>query len=567
MKFLIRVIPILLIIVLSYLTLSPFFIPGVFPIHDDTQVVRVYEMAQSLRDGMFPVRWVADLGYGYGYPIFNFYAPLAYYIGGIASFFVPSVISATKLMMGIGITLSGLAMYVYARELWGRNGGIIAATLYLFAPYHAVNIYVRGDVAEYFAYAFYPLVLLGVYKIITAGSRKYRWIVLTAVSYACVILSHNLSAVMFTPFLILYVLFLSGQIPAEKRLQAISPSGLAAVLGIGLAAFYWLPVLFEMKYTNVLSQVGGGANFHDHFVCFSQLWQSQWGFGGSVPGCTDGLSFMLGKIHIVLSVVAVTLFILWGKRNTIAQRHAPFFLFAFLLSIILMLSLSVSIWETLPFMSFLQYPWRFLGIAVLFLSLLGGSIAVFFKNHTHPTAQVGILCAMLFIVIYTNNDFFTPQTILGKKDVDIINETSLKWTASKISDEYMPVLFKKPTDSSQIVQEKFVLEGNVGSIVSSITETDTIAADILLSETGTLRIYTAYFPSWKLTVNGVTTPYAVTDQGLMIRLPAGQHRVILQYEQTGPQKLGNSISAISILLLGIGIINKRKQLFHSAKTT
>ncbi|HSA83405.1 MAG TPA: hypothetical protein VLF20_00780, partial [Patescibacteria group bacterium] len=73
--------PLLLVLGLSYWAVAPFFLPGFFPMHDDTQVARVFEMHKALIDGQFPVRWVADLGYHYGYPIFNFYAPLAYYIG------------------------------------------------------------------------------------------------------------------------------------------------------------------------------------------------------------------------------------------------------------------------------------------------------------------------------------------------------------------------------------------------------------------------------------------------------------------------------------------------------
>src|SRR6266571_3739128 len=91
-----------LLLILSYWSIKPFFESGFFPIHDDTQVARVFEMNKSLGDGMFPVRWVSDLGYGYGYPIFNFYAPLAYYVGGIANLVGFDVFFATKFMMIVG---------------------------------------------------------------------------------------------------------------------------------------------------------------------------------------------------------------------------------------------------------------------------------------------------------------------------------------------------------------------------------------------------------------------------------------------------------------------------------
>src|SRR3989344_8538266 len=68
------------VLVLSYFSVRPVFIKGYFPVHDDTQPARVLVMSEQLRKGIFPVRLVDRLGYGYGYPLFNFYAPLPYYL-------------------------------------------------------------------------------------------------------------------------------------------------------------------------------------------------------------------------------------------------------------------------------------------------------------------------------------------------------------------------------------------------------------------------------------------------------------------------------------------------------
>src|SRR5437870_2917084 len=93
------------VLTLSIFSIFPLFHSGFFPMHDDTQVARVYEMGKALHDGMFPVRWVQDLGYGYGYPIFNFYSPLPYYIGGFLNLFGLDALLATKMTFIIGILL------------------------------------------------------------------------------------------------------------------------------------------------------------------------------------------------------------------------------------------------------------------------------------------------------------------------------------------------------------------------------------------------------------------------------------------------------------------------------
>ena len=116
MKYLKQISPLAFIFLLSLVTVTPFLHAGFFPIHDNTQVQRVFEMAKSLNSGMFPVRWVADLGFGFGYPIFNFYAPLAYYIGSIINILGFDPLFSTKLMMVLGIIISGLQCIFWQKK-------------------------------------------------------------------------------------------------------------------------------------------------------------------------------------------------------------------------------------------------------------------------------------------------------------------------------------------------------------------------------------------------------------------------------------------------------------------
>src|SRR3989344_8420666 len=111
--------PIIAVLLLSLFAVLPLLGGGFFPIHDNTQIQRVYEMGNALSDGMFPVRWVSDLGYGYGYPIFNFYAPLFYYISGLFTIFGFTALVSTKITAVLAILLSSFSMYLLTRELWG----------------------------------------------------------------------------------------------------------------------------------------------------------------------------------------------------------------------------------------------------------------------------------------------------------------------------------------------------------------------------------------------------------------------------------------------------------------
>jgi len=226
------------VLILSFWAIQPFFISGFFPMHDDVQVARVFEMKKVLQNGVFPVRSVPDLGYGYGYPIFNFYAPLSYYVGSAFMFLGFDALIGTKLMMALGVILAGIFMYFLARKFFGELGGIVSGLFYLYAPFHAVDIYVRGDVAEFWAYAFIPLAFLGIYK---------RNILIGAIGFAAIILSHNLTAMMVTPFLLIVILLNCYIALGNKKSFIVNPSSLILFLSLALSAFYWVPALLEMK--------------------------------------------------------------------------------------------------------------------------------------------------------------------------------------------------------------------------------------------------------------------------------------------------------------------------------
>lgn len=542
MKFLNKHYGLFIILILSFWAVKSLFMPGFFPMHDDTQVARVFEMGKALKNGMFPVRWVLDLGYGYGYPIFNFYAPLAYYIGGFFSLLGFDALSATKIMMGLGIVMAGIFMYFFSREIWGKLGGIVSGLFYLYVPYHALDIYVRGDVAEFWAYAFIPLAFYGIWKVYK--EQKWKYAIIGALGYAGLILSHNLTAMMVTPFLFIITLLNCYIAQKGKKLSALNFQLSTLFLGLFLSAFYWIPALWEMGYTNVLSQIGGRADFRDHFVCITQLWDSAWGFGGSAKGCIDGLSLKIGKLHLIVVFLALVGFFLSFRALRLAQgklrrevsftssdEQEPsipvgitpilvllFSVLGFLISVLLILEISKPVWEAIPIMAFFQYPWRFLLLTSFFTSLIAGSVLWLIGILFKKTKNVSVVSAgvLLFFLLFFNIKLFQPQTVLNKNVSDFTSVYAITWVASKISDEYLPVNIKRPRSSSDIPKKN----PNAKSVVI------------------TVETHRNLFENYK-------------DQ-----LPS------LLFEETSIEKTANFLSIIGIGILIIGIIYERKGAFY-----
>ena len=92
--------------------------PGFFPIQDDMQVFRLFEMDKCIQDFQIPCRWIPDGGYQYGYPQFNFYAPGVYYLGEIIHLIGFQFIDSIKILFILGFVFSGITMFVLAREFF-----------------------------------------------------------------------------------------------------------------------------------------------------------------------------------------------------------------------------------------------------------------------------------------------------------------------------------------------------------------------------------------------------------------------------------------------------------------
>src|SRR5690606_19120577 len=102
---------ILLVVVFSLVAGWYFLLPGYFAMHDDLQVTRFYEMERCLLDGQIPCRWSPDLGAGRGFPMFNYYAPLPYYVGIMGRWIGLSFMAVVKMIFLMGIVGSAIFCY------------------------------------------------------------------------------------------------------------------------------------------------------------------------------------------------------------------------------------------------------------------------------------------------------------------------------------------------------------------------------------------------------------------------------------------------------------------------
>lgn len=537
---------IIILFILTIPTLLPLFKQGFFPTQDYIYVARIYQMDKALKDGQFPVRWVPD--FRYGEPLYNFYAPLAYYIGSLIKTFGFSFLNTTKILFGIGFLLSGITMFLLAKELFGKLGGLVAAVLYIYAPYHSVDVYVRGALSESWALIFFPLIFLFSFKLVQKKTNQD--LPLLSLSLAGLFFTHSIMTVLFLPFFFFWIIFL---IWSKKQIGSVKHLFLALILGFGLASSFLLPAFVEKEFVQSKYLLTGYFDFRGHFVTIPEFFSTFWGYGASLWGPKDDMSFQVGLVHWVVFVLSLVMAIILRKDKKILYLIL-FLSSSYLFSLFMQHNKSAFIWERFSsVLAYIQFPWRFLGISIFLSSLLGGSLAMILKN------KLSMFIPLLIIVtIITYIGFFHPESYYyDSLDSHYISKEILS-KDDRLPKDYLPIYVK------EIPSEKLIApiakEGQI-KVLSFDKRSSSAKVEIEVLKDATVEIPITYFPGWSAVSDGKSLKIEEPSKlGLIVlKLTQGKHAINLKFSNTPIRLLGNILSLISIfILLGINIKSTKK---------
>lgn len=554
-----KLLPIILIILLTLPAARFLFSPGYFSMHDDLQVMRIFQIEKCLADGQIPCRWVPDMAYGYGQAMFNFYSAFPYYLGALIRIVTPlSIIGTVKLLFLLSLVAAAVGMYLLAREFWGKTGGILAAVLYTYAPYHALDIFVRGALAESFALAILPFLWLGFYLLI----KKPTFARLAGVTFslAALFTTHNLSSLIYAPFTIVWVAFWIIRFKSGRSIKNVA---LAGILGFGLASFFILPVIFESSLIQTRFLTLDYLNYEAHFVAVRQLFLDRdWGFGPSIFGPEDELSFAIGWPHWLLGIFLALIAILWLRKRK--RLELPLLLFGLLgaagFTAYLTHLRSIPIWKAIPIMSIVQFPWRFLGLTIFFLSFALGAFAKGVFRFSKVFSYLIIVFAITLNVGYFKPEYNFPEETDDKK---LSGESFLIQQKSAILD-YLPKT--TPDAPKEPAPNNPVIVSGDGRAYNFSKRSNSFFFDAEIYQDAQLQIPVMHFPGWKVVSGGNVIPSGpMGDYGLItISLPQGKHIIQGRFENTPVRSLGNAMTVTSALVIFGGFLlkaNKRKFLW------
>jgi len=538
------VLALIALLLLTYWSWAP-LISGGYPLGHDGPLtpMRVYTIDRCLHDGQLPCRWSADLAYKYGYPIFNYYPPGVSYVGESIHLLGFSITDSIKIVFILGFILSALFMFLLTREFWGNLGGMVAALFYVYAPYYALDAYVRGAQAEYWALTFFPAVLWSSYMVVREGKPGYA--LALAFFVAMLLLSHNLMTMIFVPLAVAWGLLWALR---SGRLERGVLLALCSGWGLVLAAFYTLPSLFEIELTHV-DIVKSDYYYRDHFVEWHQLFFTRfWGFGRSVLGPADGMSFQIGYLHWGITLASLVVAPVAWRKNRAAFWAIILMLGFFGLSVFMTHEKSAVIWQTVSSLQWLQFPWRFLALTILTSSFLAGALFLVVRDKT--VLSLMLFAALVGGVIGANQEFFRTsdqKQYISDKELFSGHFFDAQLTYRPAVILYLPATASEPT-AFPLAEVEAV--GGSAALTNIEQQSSTMSLVAETSSGATLRASIFDFPNWKVRVDGKTVPHNHDNElGLItFDVPPGKHKIYLSLEDTAIRTFSNSLSLVAWLL-------------------
>lgn len=489
------------------------------PITHDSKdhAARIANFYRSLQEGNIIPRWAENLNWGYGHPIMMFLYPLPSYMASAFHALGFTFVDSVKLVFGFGFIASIVSMYLFASYRFGQTAGILAAILYGFAPYRFVDMYVRGAIGEHIAFIFLPLVLLGLWQ---------SSVVLTAMSMAFLLLSHNAVSLMMLPIIVVFVVYVLV-FEAKRKREFVMRSLSGLLLGFVLSAFFWLPAFMEGKYT--LRDIVTKGEFTSRFVNVADFFNPLWGYG-----TIHEISKFFGVSQLLVLFFAIVLLRFMDKSKKALVAGG---LLGIVVLIVLMTNFAAPLWQVITILQKFQFPWRLLHITTFIVPLIGAVVIAQIDKKWRVSAVV-ILSAIAMI---STIPMWHAKAYVSMQDSNftgVYNGTTDTGESSPIwSIRFMEKSAPAPIE---------VISGKGVSILIGSRSSTHHSYRVSSLESTKLVENTLYFPNWEVFVDKTPVPIEFQNpnyRGLLtFDVPQGDHAVDVVFTDTKLRVFANWIS-------------------------
>lgn len=482
-------------------------------------IERIQEFNLSLQNHQVPPRLAPTIEGAIGYPLFvvNYQTP--YFLAQIPLLIFQNKILAFKTVMSISFLLSGLFALLLFKKIGSNLAALTGALIFAYAPYRFANLYTRGALGESISFVFVPLILLAMHYV--EGRKNRLAFFLLAVSIFGLITSHTVIFMVFAPLIFLYPIVVL-KVAKETLIKILA----AFLVGVGLSSFQLFPSILEKHIMNFDQNLIG--LYQGHFLDFSQIFR--------IPkvGINLGSPFQVG---VACTFVIIISAIYALKRQ---NRQILFFLALAVFSIFITLKMSALLWDNVPVLSYVLYPWRFLGLLVVSTSFL----AVYTVNQ-HKLKTV-LAAFLILLAIYTSRHYFLRPTQLVSNP-----PTSNLTTENEFNTVY---------SNEKTFKNRPLITSTPTTQISNLKATPFRVSFDMVSEKPTeVIIRKLYFPTWQIEVNAQKYPVGQKDGLLSLNLPSGTWSIVASFKESAIRRAGNFASLLFFLGLIAFTIFKREK--------
>jgi hypothetical protein len=567
-----RTIILFAVIAIGLFTARPLFKSQL--LHSTDSLTHLYTLVQLdhlVQNGVLYSRWFPNKASGFGTPLFHYHAPLAFYAAQMFRLGGMPLVSAFQLAFGLALVGAALGMYLWTRDAFGAAPALVAAVAYLCGPYMLYNVFYRGGFSEQFALMFMPFVLWAVRRLAVTG--RMRYLALAAICYAAMILSHNLSTLIFSPVLLGYSLVLArdaarGHVRFRSILKAPFLPLAAVGLGLGLSAFFWVPALVERDAViGELLYRGAEFDYRQQFMILGTVF---------LPPLAVTVRPALNAFTAGLAVIG--LFVIW--RRPADALEVGFAAVAVVGCVLMSLSVSGWVWNLTPLFRIFQFPHRFLGVGVVFLSFLAAAgVYVLQQIFSHrrlasrhrSAARYGSIAALVLMV----GILIGPSRALaGVRYYPPVSDLDVSFVMRKDREaghlfatyvvNFIPRAVQELPPYEWLARDgpdRLDMDSLPAGAALIASDYRPLRYDLTLS-TATAFVATFntfYFPGWAAGIDGQRVPIAPADRygRIGVTVPAGDHRLVVWFGSTPIRVIATVVSIAALLGLGAAALAVR----------
>ena len=521
-------------------------------------LLRVVQLDVLIKDGYLLPRWGPDIGYGWGFPVFNYYAPLSYYVLELFYVLGLSLDNSLKLTLMVAAGAYAAGGYLWARTIMPAGPALVVATANLYAPARFMESYRSHSLGQILAMALLAFALWAFYGLMVSGSK--RWFVAATGLLTAIILTHNITALFVAPMIVFYALMVAA---GRREIVGLFRSGLAILFSGGLSAFFWTPALLERHYIQTERGVRDIFDVARNLLDLREVL--------SPSPVTDlalknpDLPFSVGPALVVFALLGTTL-AFWPRCTDRILRYQTIFAATAVGALIFLVTpASALIWQNLPLLSFVQFPSRLLGLATTPAALLCGVAALRCGELLrHRLTSLFIPAFLVFFLVAVESprlyplEPFTDSGDLHPVDIlDFELQTGAIGTTS--TGEFTPVwVLKWPTGppvcggwTNESRTPKLDSNCLPDGVQAEWVEGDSLREEytVTVSAPTTIQYPVFYFPAWRVAIDdeAVAARPAEGTGVLTFDVPEGLHRLKVWYGRTPVEQAAEYISLMALV--------------------